>query len=88
MKESLHSNRFSEVFSKLLERSKVSSYRISHYSGIDEAYLSRLKSGEKDNPSLETLLKIAFGLIRHSDEVTLYDIEDLFNSTGRTLKIR
>lgn len=87
MKEGLYNNQFSEVFSKLLEKSRASCYSISNYSGVDQAYLSRLKNGEKGNPSPEMVVRIALGLVHCSSRISLHDIEELLNSTGRTLRI-
>jgi len=87
MKEGLYNNQFSEVFSRLLEKSGVSCYGVNKFSGIDQAYLSRLKRGDKDHPSPEVVVRISLALVHCSDKVSLHDVEELFNSTGRTLKI-
>jgi transcriptional regulator with XRE-family HTH domain len=80
--------RLSEVLDNLLEESGVSCYKISNYTGIDEAYLSRLRNGEKHNPSLEVLIKIALALAYFSSKISIHDIEELLNSTGRTLNVK
>jgi DNA-binding Xre family transcriptional regulator len=76
---------FSETFSKLLLSSGVTCYQINQYTGIDPAYLSRLKNGEKYNPSTEVLLKVCFALAHFGPNVKLSDIEDLLNAVGRTI---
>ena len=88
MEPGLYSNDFAEVFSRILKKTGASCYRIAAFSHLDEAYLSRLKSGEKTNPSPETVMKICLGLVRASDKVTLYDCEMLFRSVGRSLRIK
>jgi len=81
-------NDFSAVFSGLLQKTGVSCYRISQFSHLDEAYLSRLRSGEKKNPAPETVVKIALALVHFSDKVDLYDVEALLNSVGRSILFR
>jgi len=78
---------FPKVFSRLLEKSGVSCYKISQYSHLYEAYLSRLKNGEKQNPSPETIIKISLALTHYSDKITAYDIQKLFRSVGRSLHL-
>lgn len=84
----LYSKDFTEVFSNLLEKYGVTCYQISQYSHLDQGYLSRLRNGEKHNPSPETLVKISIALAHSSNKVKLYDIEALFNSVGRSLQIK
>ena len=81
----IYTNNFSKVFDKVLVETGVSCYKISQYSGLDEGYLSRLKSGLKDNPSPETTIKICIAIAHYSEKAKLHDIEALFNATGRTL---
>lgn len=84
---SLYKDDFSRAFSALLDKSGVSCYCISQYSFIDQAYLSRLKSGKKQNPSPETVIKICLALTHCSDKIDLYEIQKLFKSVGRSLDI-
>ena len=88
MEKGLYSNDFSRAFSGLLEKGGVTCYQVGQFSGLDQAYLSRLRHGEKGNPSPETLMKIALALVHWSDKVGLHDIECLFNSAGRSLLVR
>ena len=87
MGQGLYIDKFSEVFSRLLSKRAISCYCISKFAGIDQAYLSRLRKGDKDHPSPEMVMRISLALVHCSDKVSLYDIEELFNSTGRTLNI-
>ena len=77
------SNNFSQTFCGLLEERGVSCYQIGKYSGLDQAYLSRLKSGGRSNPSPETIMKISLALAHLSPQISLYDIQKLFRSAGR-----
>jgi transcriptional regulator with XRE-family HTH domain len=81
----VYSNGFSRAFSQLLEKAGVSCYKISQYSHVDEAYLSRLKNGKKQNPSPATIIKISLALTHYSDKIKLCDIQRLFRSVGRSL---
>ena len=82
----LYSNDFSQVFSKLLKVAEVSCYKISQFSGLTEPYLSRLKNGEKCNPSVEIIMRISLALVSHSNgKIKQHHIEELLNSAGRSL---
>jgi len=83
----LYSNDFSEVFSKLLDEMGVTCYQLHEYTKLDQAYLSRLRSGEKSNPTPETIMKISLGLVHYSSKVKISDIEKLFKSVGRSLHL-
>lgn len=81
----LYGSDFAKIFSDLLDKSGVSSYKLSQYVYLDEAYLSRLRNGQKVNPSPETVVKICIGLAHYSEKLNLSDFEKLFNSVGRSL---
>ena len=85
MISNLYAKEFSREFSVLLSKHEISCYRISQFTGIDQAYLSRLKNGEKCNPSTDVILKICLALTHFSPKIKLSDIEDLLNSVGRTI---
>jgi hypothetical protein len=78
-------NDFSQVFAALLETTGISCYRIGQYTHLDQGYLSRLKSGDRRNPSPETVLKISLAFTHYNDQVRLYDIQKLFKSVGRSI---
>jgi len=84
----IYANCFSSVFSRLLEKTGVSCYQICQYTNLDQAYLHRLKNGEKQNPSAETIMKIALALAHFGAKITIDDIEEMFNSVGRSLHIK
>jgi transcriptional regulator with XRE-family HTH domain len=85
---SLYSSNFSQVFSELLDKAKVSCYQVGQYTHLNEGYLSRLKNGEKQNPSLDTIIKICLALAQSNKDIKLHDIQRLFKSVGRYLKMR
>lgn len=88
VKSGIYSSSFAEVFRTLLAETNVSCYQIAEYSHIDEGYLSRLRTGEKHNPSPETIMKIALALAHLSKEITLHELEKLFSSVGRSLRTK
>lgn len=87
MDRTKYSSNFSQVFREILAKAEVSCYQISQYSHVDEAYLSRLKKGKKCNPSPEIVIRINLGLVRHSEKINIYDVEELFRSIGIFLHI-
>lgn len=81
----LYANKFSEEFSKLLEKTGVTCYQINQYTHLDQGYISKLRNGKRHNPSPETLVKICLAIAHYSDKVTLYDIQKLFKSVGLSI---
>ena len=88
MANKIYSDNFSKALYRLLREGRVTSYKICQFTGIDPAYLSRLISGKKTNPSVEVLFKISLALVSLNDRITVQDIERLFNSVGRTINLR
>lgn len=84
----LYSNNFAQVFSRLLDETRVSCYQISQYTHLGQSYLSRLRGGQKHGPTPETIVKINLALVHFSDRVGLYDIEALFNAVGRSISVK
>jgi len=83
----LYHNNFTEVFLKLVTKSGVTPYQIHQFTHLDQAYLGRLKSGEKNNPSPETIVKIGLAICHFNAKVKISEIEVLFKSVGRSLRI-
>lgn len=84
----LYPDDFPRAFSSLLVKTSATAYQITKFTGLDEGYLSRLRSGEKQNPSMETIVKICIALAHINSGFTLSDAERLLNSVGRSLKSR
>ena len=82
----LYQNNFTEAFLKLITKSGVTPYQIHQFTHLDQAYLSRLKSGERFNPSVETIMRISLALVSLSNgKIRQHHVEELFNSVGRSL---
>jgi transcriptional regulator with XRE-family HTH domain len=54
--------RFKTVLRTLRERKQMSQLELSKKSGVAQGYISALESGEKKNPGIETLKKLARAL--------------------------
>lgn len=85
MDPGLYTGDFSRAFSSLLEKTGVSCYKIAEFSHLDQAYLSRLRNGTKRNPSPETIMKISLAIAHNAEKVSIYDLDLLFKSVGRSL---
>ena len=84
----LYSDDFARIFSNLLEKYHISCYQIEEYSNLNQSYLSRLRSGQMNNPSAETVVKISIAMAHCNKGITLLDIERLWAVTSKTLKFR
>ena len=75
---------FPAVLRVLRERSGKSIYRLAQYSGLTEAYLGRLETGERRNPTRDTVVKIGIALVQDSAEVSIQDVQELLLAAGFT----
>ena len=73
---------FPNVLRRLREQSRKSRYRLAQCSGVDEGYLGRLESGERHNPTRDTVIKIGLALVKDSTEVSIHDVQELLLSAG------
>ena len=73
---------FADALRTLRLKSGKSKYRLAQYSGIDQAYIHRLETGERNNPSREVVLMLAFALVENSRSVDIEDIEELLLAAG------
>lgn len=73
---------FGKTFSQLRTKSGKSKYRLSKYSGLDQAYIQRLETGERNNPSRDVVLMLALALVENSESVSVFDIDKLLLSAG------
>ena len=88
MASGIYPSNFSTVFSRLLEKTGVSCYQIKQFTQLNEGYLSRLRTGERNNPSPETVFKIGLAFMHLSKDVKLHDVERLLNSVGRSMHVQ
>ena len=73
---------FAETLKELRKKAGKSRYRLAQWSGLSEAYLLRLETGERANPSRDVVLMLAFALVAESDQIDLFDIEEFLWSAG------
>ena len=73
---------FGETMKALRLRSHKSRYRMAQYSGIDQAYIHRLETGERSNPSRDVVLMLAIALVENSEAVGIYDVDELLLAAG------
>ena len=73
---------FAETFKRLRLKAGKSRYRLAQYSGIDQAYLLRLESKERTNPSRDVVLMLAFALVENDEVVGVHDVDELLLSAG------
>lgn len=73
---------FGETLKELRKKAGKSRYRQAQWSGLSEAYLLRLESGARLNPSREVVLLLALALVANTDAIDLFDIDELLWSAG------
>ena len=73
---------FSTTLKFLRSKAGKSRYRLAQYTGLTEAYLSRLESGERNNPSRNVVVKLGLALASETSAVTLDDVNQLLLSAG------
>lgn len=72
--------RFGEKLKILRQKAGKSRYRLTQYSGIDQAYIQRLETGERNHPSRDVVLMLGYALVESSDSVTVHDVDELLLS--------
>ncbi len=69
--------RFTELLGHWVKLRRLSRRRLADRSDLDSAYIHRLITGERRNPSPPTVLKLALGL-----GLTAVDTDTLLNAAG------
>ena len=74
---------FAETLKKLRTRACKSRYRLAKYSGVNQAYILRLESEARGNPSRDIVLMLGLALVEGSDSVAIWDRErDYLDTLG------
>lgn len=73
---------FGQTLKSLRTKSGKSRYRLTQYSGLDEAYILRLESGERQNPSRDAVMKLGLALAATSEAISIRDINELLLAAG------
>ena len=71
---------FANIFRDLRQKTGKSRYNMAKFTGLDESYLLRLETGERNNPSRDVVLMIGLALVRQSNLVEIWDIDNLLMS--------
>ena len=73
---------FAMTLKRLRKKAGKSRYRLAQYSGLDQAYVLRLESGERSNPSREVVWMLALALVEDTDATSIDEIDELLLSAG------
>ena len=73
---------FGETLKTLRSKAQKSRYRLAQYSGLVEAYILRLESGERQNPSRDSVMKLSLALASTSEVVNIQDVNALLLAAG------
>lgn len=73
---------FGETLKTLRSKANKSRYRLAQYSGLDEAYILRLESGARRNPSRDAVMKLSLALTATSEVVSIHDVNTLLLAAG------
>ena len=73
---------FCGTLRRLRLQSGKSRYKLSRFSGLNEAYILRLESGARQNPSRDSVLKLALSLVADSTTVSIHDVNELMLAAG------
>ena len=73
---------FCGTLRRLRLQSGKSRYRVAQYSGLDQAYLLRLESGQRQNPSRDTVMKLCLALVTDSSMISIHDVNELMLAAG------
>ena len=73
---------FAMTLKRLRTKAGKSRYRLARYTGLDQAYVLRLESGERSNPSREVVWMLALALVENTDATSIDEIDELLLSAG------
>ena len=73
---------FGKKLVTLRRKSGRSRYNLARFSGLSEAYIMRLETGQRRNPSRDVVIMSALSLVQSSDVFELWDIDELLTSAS------
>ena len=71
---------FAEQLKSLRHKSNKSRYKLARYSGLSEAYILRLESGERTNPSRDVVVMLGMALAQGVSSIEIWDLDALLLS--------
>ena len=73
---------FSRTFKRLRSKAGKTRYKLAQYSGLNEAYVFRLESGERQKPSRDIVVKLSLALVADSAMISIHDVNELLLAGG------
>ena len=73
---------FCRALKRLRAKAEATRYKLAQYSGLNEAYVLRLESGERKNPSRDTVMKLSLALVANSRMISINDVNELLLAGG------
>ncbi len=73
---------FGKKLCSLRRKCGRSRYNLARFSGLSEAYILRLETGQRRNPIRDVVIMLALSLVRASDTFELWDIDELLASAS------
>ena len=67
---------FAQTLRAIRLKAGLSRYRIAQTSGLDQAYVLRLETGERGKPSRDVVLMLGLALMQ-AQAVTIHDVDEL-----------
>ena len=74
--------KFGRILREMRLKAGKSKYSLSAFTGLDPTYLRRLETGQRLNPSFDTVIKICVALASGTSGIGLEDINDLLLAAG------
>ena len=68
---------FSVVLKRLRKQSGKSRYFLAQFTGLNEAYLLRLESGERQHLSRDVVVKLGMALMANTSKISMDDVSEL-----------
>ena len=65
---------------RLRQRAGKSRYQLAEFTNLDATYLWRLETGQRRNPTRDTVMKIGLALVQDSVEISMHDVNELLLS--------
>ncbi len=72
-----HQTEFGAILKRVRERTGKSRYFLAQFTGLNEAYLLRLETGERQHPSRDVVVKLGMALVANTSEVSMHDVNEL-----------
>ncbi len=67
---------FGSTLRTLRKKAGKSRYRLAQLTGVDQAYLLRLETGEQTNPSRDLVIRLGLALVFGSQVVTQENVDE------------